>query len=361
MLRNTYINSSSIHMLRMMNNQLNLLPPKGDSHRLVDLESLTGDFDSSLANLAGKKVFFRSGFSKEVIPLQNLESITRTPPYQLQTFASQPRERRIVGIDSSCALIGETEDGSILAGRVAVVSTTKSEVRTYYRAGPFIFYMNQKSLAEELSSRLPRKAIRAILSDNSLAERFIRVRLERSAQIHASKTNNDSIILIDGAIKSSVLETRAFCLGEVERASDENFNQLIGFSKTSSLRFVSKAAGMLESVGKSGNFFDITDSLKVFMASLESRVLVVRFSPNSRVFRVDTSRSNAEEDSQVLADLKFNDVFFRGYPETLRLAHHLSVFDASTISSIRSYLSRKYGMIQVASDDLRATILGRLV
>ncbi|MGH2637694.1 MAG: DNA double-strand break repair nuclease NurA [Rhabdochlamydiaceae bacterium] len=345
----------------MMTNQLNLLSSKNSSNQLFDLESLTGDLDSSLANLAGKKVFFRSDFSKEVIPLQNLESVSRASPYPLQTFALQPRERQVVAIDSSCALIGETEDGSIFAGRVAIVSSLKTQVRTYYRAGPFIFYMDQKSLAQELSSRLSRRAIRAILSDNSLAERFIRMRLERTAQIHAAKTNNDSIILIDGAIKSSILETHAFCLRELERTADENFNQLIGFSKTSSLRLVSSAAGMLQSVGRAGNFFDITDSLKVFMVNLEGRVLVARFSPNSQVFRVDMSKTNAEEDSQVLADLRFNDVFFRGYAETLRLAHHLSVFDSSTISSTRSYLSKKYGMIHVASDDLRATILGRLV
>jgi len=79
------------------------------------------------------------------------------------------------------------------------------------------------------------------------------------------------------------------------------------------------------------------------------------------VFRVDVSRCNVEEDSQVLGDLKQNDLFFRGYPETLRLAHHLSVFDSSTISSTRSYLSRRFGLIHIPSDDLRATVLGKLV
>jgi len=101
--------------------------------------------------------------------------------------------------------------------------------------------------------------------------------------------------------------------------------------------------------------------VKVFTPSFAGRVLVARFSQNSRVFRVDVSRVNVEEDSQVLSDLKQNDLLFRGYPETLRLAHHLAVFDSSTISSTRSYLSRKYGLIHIPSDDIRATILGKLV
>ncbi len=235
----------------MLNNQLNLIPPTSSLHQLVNIESLSENLDKSLTNLSGKKVFFRTDFSKEVIPLQNLESCTKPLPYQMLSFATNPRERQVIGIDSSCALIGETEDGSIFAGRVAIVGSSRTKIRAHCRAGPFIFYMNQKTLAQELSSRLSRKAIRAILSDTSLAERFIRIRLERSAQLQAARTNSDSLILVDGSLRSSILETRALCLRELERSVEDNFNQLVGISKTSSLRFVSNAAGMLQSTGRS--------------------------------------------------------------------------------------------------------------
>ena len=344
----------------MMNNQLSLLPPHDQLQQLADIESLSASLDKSLRTLSGKKVFFRSDFSKESIPLQNMESTERPIPYEVRSFSEKPRERRLVGIDSSCALIGETEDGSIFAGRVAMVSTSKSGDRSHYRAGPFIFYMNQETLGEELS-KLPRKAIRALLSDTSLAERFVRISLERSAQLQAAKMNTNSVIIADGSIRSSMLETRRYSLREVELAARENSNQILGFSKASSLRFVSSAGSFLQSIGRSKVYFDITESLRVFMPCTESRVLVARFSPNSHVFRIDLSRANTEEDSQVLADLAYNDIFFRGYPESLRLAHHLSVFDAFTISSIRSYLSKKFKLVRIASDDLRATILGKLV
>ena len=170
-----------------------------------------------------------------------------------------------------------------------------------------------------------------------------------------------SNFLVDGSIRSSALETREFSLRQLEKVGESNSNSLVGVGKTSSLRIVSTAANLLQSVGRSGNYFDITDSVKVFSPGVESRVLVARFSPNSRVFRVDVSRINPEEDAQVLSDLKQNDLFFRGYPETLRLAHHLSVFDSSTIASTRSYLSTKYKLVHIPSDDVRATILGKLV
>ena len=267
----------------------------------------------------------------------------------------------MIGIDSSCVLIGETEEGAIFAGRVAVVIARKAKIKTYYRAGPFVFYMTMKYLTEELRNFLPNRTVRAIASDNSLAERYIRIRLERSAQIQSAKANDDALILIDGSIRSSPLETKEYSLRQLEVVADNNSNSLVGVGKTSSLHVVSTAANLLQSVGKSGNYFDITESVKVFSPGVENRVLVARFSPNARVFRVDTSRINPEEDSQVLADLKQNDLLFRGYPETLRLAHHLAVFDSSTVASTRSYLSRKYRLVHIPSDDVRATILGKLV
>ena len=221
--------------------------------------------------------------------------------------------------------------------------------------------MTMKYLSEHLRSLLPQKALRAIASDNSLAERFIRIKLERSAQILSSKISSRSIILVDGALKSSSLEAKDEGLRELEDAAESNENQLLGIGKSSALRVVSSAANLLQAQGDSETFFDITETVRLFFSTTEARVLVAKFSPNSQVFRVDDSRRNSEDDPAVLADLKRNDLLFRGYPETLRLAHHLSVFDSSTIASIRSFLSRKYGLVHVPSDDLRATILGKLV
>ncbi len=359
MLRNIYYNMGSLQVLRMLNNQLNIVPNAGS--QLLDLESLAGDHEASLATLSGAKVFFRSDFAKEAIPLENLEKFPAPCPYPIKNFESSSKERSVTAIDSSCVLIGETEEGSIYAGRVAIVSAKASKIVRYYRAGPFIFYMTMKYLSEHLRNLLSPRALRAIASENSLAERFIRINLERSAQILSSKISRGSIILIDGALKSSSLEAKDEGLRELEESTECNENQLLGIGKSSTLKVVSRAANILQKIGEGETFFDITETVRLFFPPTESRILVVRFSPKSPVFRVDMSRRNSEKDAVVLSDLRRNDLVFRGYPESLRLAHHLSVFDASTISSIRSYLSRKYGLIHIPSDDLRATILGKLV
>ncbi len=359
MLRNIYYNMTSLPLLRMMNNQLSVVPHVETS--LFNLESIAGNHEDSLSTLCGMKVFFRSDFAKETIPLQNLDLVIGDCPYEVRNFSSESKERQVTAIDSSCVLIGETEQGAIFAGRVAIVTAKASETPRYYRAGPFIFYMTMEYLLGQARNALPQRALRAITSDNSLAERFIRIKLERQAQILSAKINSGSIILIDGALKTSTLETRGNGLRELEKAAEENENQILGIGKSSALRIVSNAANLLQKVGGGETYFDITETVRLFFTSVEARILVARFSLNSPVFRVDSSRRNSEDDAAVLSDLKRNDLFFRGYPETLRLAHHLSVFNSSTISSIRNFLSRKYRLIHVPTDDLRATILGKLI
>ena len=359
-------------MLRKMNNQLSVIPPRTE----VQFEPGTFDLNlsifgreklqSRLLSLSGKKVFFRSDFTKETIPLQSPadhQTTTSSIPFQVREISSSsPRQRLVVAVDSSCVLIGETEEGAIYAGRVAVVYASRSKVVKYCRAGPIIFYLDPTTIRSELGQEAFGKVARLILHDRTLAERFIRTQLERTAQLEASRACSDSLILVDGSLRSSILEPRTHSLKQLERTSEENFNQLVGISKASSVKFLAKTASSLQSLGRPGGVFvDVTDSVRALIPSIECRVLLARFTRNSQVFRVDFSHHNAEEECQVLSDLKFNDVLFRGYPETLRLAHHLSVFDASTVSSVRSYISSKCGVIHVPSDDLRATILGRLV
>lgn len=350
-----------------MNNQLNVIPQNqiNDSQDYLDLRNAFNreNLQSRLALLSGKKVFFRSDFTKEAIPLQTLGDMADSAaiPFQLRELSASPRERFVVAVDSSCALIGETEDGSIYAGRVAIVYASRSKIVKYCRAGPIIFYLDPQAIQSDLGSKVSPKVTRLVLNDRALAEKFIRLRLERVAQIEAAKLCSDSIILVDGSLRSSILEPHGLSLRELERASEENFNQVLGISKASSLRFISRTATALQSIRKSSVYIDATETVRALIPSIESKVLIAKFGSNCPVFRVDYSYKNAEAESQVLSDVKFNDVLFRGYPETLRLAHHLSVFDASTISSVRGFLSSKYGMVQIPSDDLRATVLGRLL
>jgi hypothetical protein len=349
--------------MRMMNNQLNVVPNDVRKHSSFEEELLGSVLEDSLAGLKRKRVIFRTDFSKEAIPLQTFSQVVLgNTSNALKSFSQTPRDRIVASIDSSCALIGETEEGSIYAGRVATVFATKGSILRYHRAGPVIFYFDPITIKSSLGSQINNKISNVMLFDRSIAERFIRNYLERGAQIQAANSLSDAIILVDGALRSSVWEQRDSSLKRLQNACEENLNQLLGFSKASSLRVISNAGAILLSAQRCQVFLDLTNSIRAFLPNCgTNRITVAKFSPNSTVFRVDFSSSNVEDEAQLLADLKYNDSFFRGYPETLRLAHHLSVFDSSTISSVRSYLAKKYDLIQIPSDDLRATILGKLV
>jgi NurA domain len=341
-----------------MTGQLNVVLPSANPAK-----GLEQGLQSDLERMAGKRVMFRSDFSKESIPLQSLRGASSPElSFPISDIPSSNRERMIAATDSSCALIGETEDGAIFAGRVSTVFATEKKIRTYWRAGPTIFYLDPVTIRSNICPNLPRKLLNELLIDRRLAERYIRVNLERAAQLNSSKLISDGIILIDGSLRSSTFETSHSSLREIEHSAELNANQLIGFSKASKIRAVSQIATILMSSKKNCSFADITELIRTEESARNvSNTLLVKFARNSSVLRADFSRINSDESTQLLAQIKHNDILFRGYPETLRLAHHLSVFDSSAVSSIRSYLSKEYRLVQIPSDDLRAAMLGKLI
>jgi hypothetical protein len=349
--------------MRKMNNQLNIIPNRTINYNGLDDGFLHSTFEDSLGTLAGKKVIFRTDFTKEAIALQSLSGDSMNlAANELREFSQNPSERIIASIDSSCVLVGETQEGAIYAGRVATVLASKGQIQSYYRMGPVILYVDPYTIKSIFGSHFDRKISSAILFDRSIAERFVRIYLERHAQIRAAKSLSGAIILADGSLRPSLLEQKEISLRALQIACSENFNDLIGFSKASSLRFISNVIGAFQANEKSQVYLDLTDSINsILLPHGDNKITIARFASNSPGFRVDFSSSNFEEEAQLFADLRFNDRFFRGYPETLRLAHHLSIFDSSTISSVRSYLAKKYDLVQIPADDLRASILGKLV
>jgi hypothetical protein len=346
----------------MLNNQLNVLEGKFE---LVDIEERFSptEFSSGLSELSGKKVMFRTDFAKECFPMQTLGSSSRCASrYPQLPFSELPHDHKIAAVDSSCILIGETEEGAIYAGRVSTVLSSGRKTVSYCRAGPAIFYITPQTIRSILGPVFYSKTAAVILMDRKAAERFVRTHLERTALLAVAGKLSDGIVLVDGALRTSSLERDS--LTELERTCQEHGNQLVGISKSSSIKIVTGAASDLQASPKGDVYTDLTEPIRALFplaSGRQTRIVAAKFSSSSPVFRVDFSGKNSEEDCQVLCDLKFNDCLFRGYPESLRLAHHLSVFDSSIVASVRSYLSKNYGLVRVPSDDLRATILGKLL
>jgi hypothetical protein len=88
--------------------------------------------------------------------------------------------------------------------------------------------------------------------------------------------------------------------------------------------------------------------------------LMVKFgNNNSPILRADIVTANCNKDES-LAKLLGNDAIAGGYPETLRLAHHISTFTTTEVSCLRGHVLSNYDVTELASEDLRRTLLGSI-
>jgi hypothetical protein len=94
------------------------------------------------------------------------------------------------------------------------------------------------------------------------------------------------------------------------------------------------------------------------VSDLQGRSYLTRLTADGIPFRVDLPTD--EDPDDVLSTVISSDVLVRGYPETLRAAHFLSIFTASEEAIVKSQLTRRAQVTILPSGNLRRTVLGTL-
>jgi hypothetical protein len=329
-------------MLRNMNNQLSVATVVS----MDTLEALAKEFkqrfelSSGLIHekLAGKEFIFNHD-GKDAYPFGGWSEACDG---ELQPILPVQEHATIASTDSSCILLGESFEGSVYAVRAAVAFSCAGLVRGYFRAGPTIVYLSAKG-AYGLPSDLEPFELRVALTDRQIAERIIRNAVERKIVSALVASPEISLVMADGSLK------HPFELYPIEVKS-ESEACLVGFSKSSSLVASSRLTGTVsKALGPS------------YCASREGIVqtIVAKFSSDGLVFRLDVARPVAQL-QRVLGLILFNDGFSVGYPESLRVAHHLSVFSRSEDTALKAYLSRRYLLKRLPAFGLRRMTLGGL-
>jgi hypothetical protein len=74
----------------------------------------------------------------------------------------------------------------------------------------------------------------------------------------------------------------------------------------------------------------------------------------SRLNGVDDTIKNLD----LIGRLLGNDSIANGYPESLRLAHHISTFTSAEVSCLKGHILSTYDVVELASEDIRRTLLG---
>src|SRR5215210_2872492 len=264
--------------------------------------------------LKGKKIIF-SVDEKNLVPIEGWGK--RPNPYCAETITTiQPIKGNtmVAALDSSSIQIAETEDGVLYAVKSGIAISISEHALMHFKIGPILFYLSEETIKQ---SELDHRLTKLVLFDSDSAKRLIRIRVERAIQMELSSHFTKSIILID-SISSPLTKIRGPA------------------------------------------YMDIEMIIKSLIRNTVGNNLLVKFgNNNSHVLRADvvTNNGNIEE---TLGRLLGNDSIAGGYPETLRLAHHISTFTSTEISCLRSHVLNNYDVVELASEDIRRTLLGSI-
>jgi hypothetical protein len=331
-------------MLRNMNTQLNVAAT-------VNMESLTllakefrQQFDLSSEviheRLNGRRFMFnRDG--KENYPFEDWES---TPGVEAVPMVPSGEVITVASTDSSCILLGETSDSSVYAVRAAVCFAQQGTVQGYFRIGPMVVHLSSKGSCG-LPTKLEGYELRVALSDHLIAERIIRNTMEKRILASLLSFPQKMVVMADGSLKHPLDSYPELLFKEGDSGSS-----LIGISKTSAMVSSNKLSGVV-SRAKGPSYASVEEGT--------IHTLLAKFARDGIVFRVDVARSRGRV-PQTLGAVLTNDNFSAGYPESLRVAHHLSVFARSEDMALKAYITNRYELKQLRSFGLRRIALGGL-
>ncbi len=346
-------------MLVMLNRQLSLpLDIREHTSGIANqIDSAIGPCVSmAVSRLHHSDILFGDG-ERELTPIGGWPG--KTLGLSVRQFSSISKPVLLAGIDSSCISIGETQNGSVFAGRLAIVFAYAGLIQSYVRFGPILVYVDEESaLALFQGSRMGQLA-RLVLLDRAIAQRMVRTRLEHAAAVELAEGLSGSILMLDGALLDSPFDQEGMAMRDVVAAANRRGNQVVGISKATRVKFLAKVSSELLNCDPPA-FADAHMIARCFSRELVGRVLVAKFTADALPLRVDVAACGDSLLEDVLSDVRANDTFTRGYPESLRLAHHLSVFSRHEALCIESYLVKNAALNILCAEDLRRSLLGEI-
>ena len=329
----------------MLRNMAITLPPPLDEHSDL-LNSVAEEFRQEFAelttnaeqSLAGKNFIFNR-YGKEQYPyFAGRTNATEVPG----CIISIKKGRLVASVDSTCILIGETSEGALYAARVGAGISSKGSLRRFIRLGPIFVYMTSKGVSG-LRTDFSSMERSALLFDHAIAERVIRNTVERKVIQTLLSTERELIVMADGSLKHPM----GWFTGNLSGKTDSGIS-LVGFSKSSSLIF-SESASSAVSNAVTPAYYVLDDG--------PVKTVLAKFSPDGLVFRLDLAQSS-EAVETVLGRILGNDAFSAGYPESLKVAHHLSVFTRAEIAALKACVTKRFRLRELPTFNLRRIALG---
>ena len=317
--------------------------PAVEDEQLTCLDSLAKEFEDAFAELAENaeqelagKAFVFSRYGKELYPYFEATDADLVPGCIIPIKEGRP----VASVDSTCILVGETSQGALYAARTAVGISYEGALRRFFRLGPILVYANASGMSG-LVSHIPSSELDLLLSDRTVAERFIRNTVERRVIEALSIGDGSTIVMADGSLKHPMGQFSASATLRGQARS------MVGFSKSSNLIMSEDAMGALSKAR--GPSYHTIDRGAV-------STVLAKFTPDGLVFRLDLAGDEPTETT--LGRIMWNDAFSSGYPESLKVAHHLSVFSRAEDQALKAYVTKRFRVRQLHAFPLRKVALG---
>ena len=326
-------------MATQLNNmEINFL--KNEPTLIIDKinKEINNKIKFNMEEITGKNVIFSSSAHRQPI----IEH-TNSQNFNIEHIKTIKEKKLIVAIDSSSIPIYDLDSGTIYASRVAAVLSLNGKPIKYLQFGPFLNYYNEKILTQFQFIKLNQ-----FNNNSSIIESHIRNTLEKILIKELSSSLNNCIILVDGTLN---IITSAQDGDIILKKSNENNNSLIGISKTTKDKSIIFTFPKLKSIKGSPFIFRIKSNKKSIIKK-ESMLLKMR--DDGLVFKTESIAKNMKFE---LGYLSYNDSYYRGYPESLRLAHNISIFTNFENICFKSYLCKYFSLKEVPSENTRDTIL----
>jgi hypothetical protein len=339
----------------LLNNMRTQLDQPFSSLSLGDMgvvESVSGCIVPKLDELRGRKIIF-SRDDKKLVPRDGWGLKSNPFCCPVTTFRPRHEKTLVAAIDSSCVKMAETEDGSLYAVKCGIATAIDGHALMHFKIGPVLFYLTGSSVKE---SDLDDRLAKSVLLDDEIAKRLLRVRTERAVQKELTSHLVSSMILVDGSLRGSVFEDRQRSIKKISEDCILRKNTMIGISKATRFRPLERAAAPLLKVPGPA-YVDVEMIVKSLVRNSAGSNVMARLDGAGPALRADIIGAG---NSECLGRLVGNDAISSGYPETLRLAHHISTFTGTEITCLRSHVLNSYEVIELAADDIRRTLLGSI-
>jgi hypothetical protein len=318
--------------------------PSVEDEQISLLDSLAHEFEEAFAQLAESaereltgRTFVFSSYGRELYPYFEATDTRLVPGCIFPIKEGRP----VASVDSTCVLVGETSQGALYAARTAVGISMEGALRRFFRLGPILVYATSNGLSG-LISHLPSSELDLILSDHAVAERFVRNTVERRVIEALAASESETIVMADGSLKHPMGQLSAAVLRHGGPGKT-----LIGFSKSSNLIMSEDAVGALSKT-PGPSFYPVdTNNIQTVLA---------KFTNDGLVFRLDLACREPVETT--LGRVLWNDAFASGYPDSLKVAHHLSIFSRAEDQALKAFVAKRFRVRQLPTFPLRKIALG---